>query len=168
MIQAILACDGQGGIARNGVMPWPRNREDLYRFREITSGATVVMGRATWEAADMPSPLPGRTNIVVTRDPGYTAADATIITDNLEQHLTKLSEDSKVFIIGGAGLFTRLIDSIDVLHLTRIAGDYNCDTFLPMDLIAERFEKADATRADALTTFETYVRRHNLMKEEKS
>jgi dihydrofolate reductase len=161
MIQAILACDGQGGIARNGVMPWPRNELYLRHFRNLTRGAAVVMGRATWEADDMPSPLPGRTNVVVTRDPNYAAAGATIISDNLEEHLTNLAKEHTLFIIGGASLFARLIDSIDQLHLTRIAGDYDCDTFLLLDQIAERFEVVNTVTLDENTVVETHVARND-------
>jgi dihydrofolate reductase len=161
MIQAILACDGQGGIARDGVMPWPRNDLDLRHFRDLTRGAVVVMGRATWEAADMPSPLPGRTNIVVTRDPDYVAVGATIISDNLEEHLTNIAKEHTLFIIGGASLFARLIDSIDQLHLTRIAGDYNCDTFLPLEQIARRFEVIESITLDENTVVETHVARND-------
>ncbi len=161
MIQAILACDGQGGIARNGVMPWPRNELDLRHFRDLTRGAVVVMGRGTWEATDMPSPLPGRTNIVVTRDPEYAAPGATILTDNLEEHLTNLAHKHTLFIIGGADLFARLIDSIDVFHLTRIAGDYDCDTFLPLEQIAQRFEVVETVTLDKNTEVEKHVARDN-------
>lgn len=160
MIQAILACDGRGGIARNGVMPWPRNELDLRHFRDLTRGAAVVMGRGTWEADDMPSPLPGRTNVVVTRDHDYTADGAVIIHDNLEEHLTNLAKEHTLFIIGGAGLFSRLIDSIDQLHLTRIAGDYNCDTFLPLEQIARRFEVIETITLDENTVVETHVARN--------
>jgi dihydrofolate reductase len=161
MIQAILACDGRGGIARNGVMPWPRNELDLRHFRNLTRGAAVVMGRGTWEAGDMPSPLPGRTNVVVTRDPDYAADGATIISDDLEEHLTNLAKEHTLFIIGGASLFARLIDSIDRLYLTRIAGDYDCDTFLPLDQIAERFEVVKTVTLDKNTVVEIHAARNN-------
>lgn len=159
MIHAILACDGQGGIAKNGVMPWPRNIVDLQRFKHLTSGEVVVMGRRTWEATDMPSPLPGRTNIVVTRDPDYKAEGATIIHQDLHENLTKLSDKHKVYVIGGAQLFKDLIDEIDILHLTRISGHYDCDTFMPLDDINEKFERIDRVQVDRATTFETYLKR---------
>lgn len=159
MIKAILACDGQGGIAKSGVMPWPRNKQDLQHFKELTSGSTVVMGRRTWEAKDMPTPLPGRTNIVVTRDLEYVAVGALIISDNLDQRLTELAESNTIFVIGGADLFVRLIDQISILHLTRITGNYDCDTFLPLDLIVEKFSRIDRVAVDKMTIFETYFAR---------
>jgi len=159
MIKAILACDGQGGIARKGVMPWPRNMEDLRHFKHLTSGNTVVMGRRTWESKDMPSPLPGRTNIVVTRDPDYQADGATVIHDNINETLTNLAKDNNVFLIGGAELIKDTIDLIEVFHLSRISGHYECDTFLPLDLIKDKFECIDKVQIDPMTTFETYLKR---------
>lgn len=159
MIQSIMACDDHGGIARGGVMPWPKNKRDLQHFKNNTSGAVVVMGRSTWEAKDMPTPLPGRTNIVITRDPDYVAEGATIISSDIKERLTKLDESNIVIVIGGAQLFTQLIDLIDVFHLTRIAGEYDCDTFLPLDLIAQKFKRVRSDKVDDQTTFETYIAR---------
>ena len=159
MIHAILACDSQGGIARNGTMPWPSNKKDLRHFKEVTSGATVVMGRKTWEAADMPTPLPGRHNVVVTSQADYKAEGAEIITGDIKPYLTTLTGSSTVFIIGGAVLFEQLIDDIQILHLTRIAGRFDCDTFLPMRKIVDRFAIIDTFDVDDKTRFETHFAR---------
>tara|TARA_R110000851_G_scaffold12905_3_gene44447 strand:+ start:5157 stop:5672 length:516 start_codon:yes stop_codon:yes gene_type:complete len=156
MIKAILACDASGGIAKDGIMPWPRNMADLKHFKQLTNNTTVVMGRRTWEATDMPTPLPNRHNVVVTNDASYQAVGADIISEHLSDSLTKLAHTSTVFVIGGAGLFTQLIDDIHILHLTRLTSDYDCDTFLPMDKIAEQFELIDSVEVDAETRFETY------------
>lgn len=158
MIKAILACDGQGGIARNGIMPWPKNQADLRHFRQLTSGSTVVMGRGTWEAKDMPTPLPNRFNVVVTSDPNYKAEGA-VVSNDIKTDLTKLAESNTVFVIGGAKLFEHLIDEISIFHLSRITGHYECDTFLPLDLIAEKFQLIDSVEVDKMTRFETYFAR---------
>jgi len=159
MIHAILACDSQGGIARNGVMPWPHNKEDLQHFKKLTSHACVVMGRGTWEAPDMPTPLPHRQNYVVTSNPNLKLSGANIISHDVINNLTFLAKTNKVFVIGGAKLFTDVIDQIGIFHLTRISGDYNCDTFLPLDLINQKFELIDAIQIDGSTVFETYIAR---------
>lgn len=159
MIRAILACDAQGGIAGNGVMPWPRNKKDLQHFKALTNNHIVVMGRGTWEATDMPTPLPNRRNIVVTSDPDYVAAGAETLTDNIVETLKELETDNEVFIIGGAGLFKSLIDEIDVLHLGRIQGTFNCDVKLPMRMIKNRFKLIDEVEVDLMTRFETYLRK---------
>lgn len=158
MIRAILACDGKGGIAKNGIMPWPRNKVDLAHFKKLTKNCTVVMGKATWEAPDMPTPLPFRDNVVVTSDVSYVAEGA-VVSSNITTDLTSLAEHNTVFVIGGAKLFSTLIDEINVLHLTRITGNYDCDTFIPMDDIAKHFELIDCVTIDLMTTFETYIKR---------
>lgn len=159
MIKAILACDGQGGIAKNGIMPWPKNKQDLRHFKQLTSGSTVVMGRRTWEAKDMPTPLPNRKNVVVTSNKTYEAEGATISHDIIPD-LTKLAQTSTVFVIGGASLFMQLIGEIHILHLTRITGHYDCDTFLDMEQIQDHFVKIDSVEIDKMTRFETYFTRH--------
>mgnify|MGYP003656530971 CR=1 FL=1 len=75
MIKAILACDDNGGVSRNGVMPWPKNTRDLKWFQRITTGQLVIMGRNTWDDTQMPSPLPNRINAVVTTRRRPDAAD---------------------------------------------------------------------------------------------
>ncbi len=159
MLRAILACDALGGIARNGVMPWPHNRQDLQHFKQLTSGNTVVMGRRTWEAPDMPTPLPKRTNIVVTRDPAYQAEGATVLSGDLTESLTNLAKSNTVYVIGGAELVISLLDNISILHLTRLSGNYDCDTFLPLDRIHDQFMCIDRVTVDPLTVFETYLAR---------
>jgi len=159
MMNAILACDGQGGIAKNGVMPWPHNAEDLKHFKKLTTDAMVVMGRKTWEAADMPSPLPNRTNIVVTRNPDYQLNDAIVLSDNISSRLTSMAKSNTMFVIGGAALFEQLMPDINILYLTRIAGNYDCDTFLSMDKILSQFELIDSIEINRTTRFETYITR---------
>jgi dihydrofolate reductase len=159
MIKAILACDGQGGISRNGVMPWPHNKADLKHFQSLTKNHIVVMGRKTWEAPDMPSPLPNRTNIVVTRNTDFQTNGADVICDNVIEQLTSLAKNSTVVVIGGAVLFEQLIDIIDVLHLSRITGHYECDTFLPMANISSQFDIIDRVVIDNMTQFETHIAR---------
>lgn len=165
MIRAILACDARGGIARNGIMPWPRNKKDLQHFSKLTRDQIVVMGRGTWEAEDMPTPLPNRVNAIVSSNPKLHAADSGIdfqIVDEVADNLHNLDDtnpDIDVFVIGGAKLFTSVIDEIEILHLTRIAGNFDCDTFIPLDLIKEKFDLIDRISIDAATTFETYIAR---------
>lgn len=158
MIHGIFACDLHGGIAKNGVMPWPKNSNDLKHFKDLTTGHTVVMGRRTWEAQDMPSPLPNRHNVVVTRNANYQAPGADVVSD-IRNYLTTLVEDSKVFLIGGAQLLTDLIDEIQILHLTRINGSYECDTVIPLHLVEEKFQCVRSESIDTLTTFETHFAR---------
>lgn len=158
MIKAILACDALGGIGKSGDMPWPTNKKDLAHFKKITNGHTVVMGSATWNSG-MPKPLPNRRNVVVTRNPNFEAPGAEILTGDIKQGLTKLAESNTVFVIGGAILFRELIDEISIFHLTRIAGNFYCDTFLPMEEIESKFELIESVEVSTSTKFETYFSR---------
>jgi dihydrofolate reductase len=158
MIRAILACDSQGGIGRLNDLPWPHNKKDLAHFKKLTTGATVVMGRTTWEST-MPTPLPNRRNIVVTRNQQYDAPGAEIMTGDIRSGLTKLAESNTVFVIGGADLLNGLFDDISVFHLTRIAGNYDCDTFLPLRKLRSQFIKLDSVQIDTSTTIETHIAR---------
>lgn len=161
MIRSILACDSQGGIAKNGIMPWPKNKKDLQHFKKRTENSVVVMGRSTWEAADMPSPLPNRKNIVVTSNSEYMAPGATVVSHDVENYLKKLDCDQTVYVIGGAQLFISLYDLIEVINLTRIQGNFDCDTFLPLERIQQDFELIDHVAFDFQTEFETYIRKQN-------
>tara|TARA_R110001632_G_scaffold60909_1_gene147265 strand:+ start:7476 stop:7964 length:489 start_codon:yes stop_codon:yes gene_type:complete len=140
-IKAILACDENWGIGRNGDLPWPHNPADLKWFKESTLNDTVVMGRTTWDSLPI-KPLPKRKNMVVTS--GY-AIDADVSCFNFADTLDALralkdhSGANDVWIIGGAQLITGLIHIIDEFHLSRISGSYDCDTFLPSSLIQELY-----------------------------
>lgn len=162
MIKAILACDGAGGISKAGIMPWPRNKVDLARFSQVTKHHTIVMGRSTWEAKDMPNPLPNRHSIVITSDANYIANGADIISTKISESLLILAQTNSVIIIGGANLISQLWDIIDIFYLTRIAGNYDCDTFIPLDLINTRFELLERIKVDRMTTFETYFNKERI------
>lgn len=141
LIKAILASDIKGGISLKGVMPWPHNKEDLSYFKNMTKGKTVIMGRKTWEASDMPSPLPNRKNIVVTTDPTYSDIGIDlIIFDNIAKNISVLAENNEVWIIGGASLVHNCLTIIDELHLTLFPINYECDTNIDLDLIYDTFK----------------------------
>lgn len=157
MIRAILACDNQGGIGKANTLPWPHNRRDLEHFKKLTEGNTVVMGRGTWESNGMPRPLPKRHNIVVTSNANYTAKGADVIHHNVLDHLTTLSKSNTVFLIGGAGLINQYMNYIQIFHLTKIAGNFDCDTFIDLEQLNQNFIVLDNVAVDNKTTFETYI-----------
>lgn len=141
MIRAILACDDDWGIGRDGDLPWPHNSNDLRWFKQCTTGGVVAMGRATWES--LPTrPLPNRNNVVITsseqdRDQG---SYHFIKFESAAAHLQSMSKLQDVWIIGGAQLVEGLLPVIDEFWLSRISGTYNCDVYLPKDAIELSYE----------------------------
>ncbi|MDR2174118.1 MAG: dihydrofolate reductase [Burkholderiales bacterium] len=125
---AIIAAKARNGVVgQAGQLPW-RLPEDLRHFRELTTGHTVVMGRKTWES--LPHALPKRQNIVVTRNPAYTAPGAQTA-PTLETALAAATEPAPVFCIGGGELYRQALPISSVLFLTEIDADFDGDTYFP-------------------------------------
>ena len=143
LIKAMLACDDTGGIALNGTLPWPSNAKDLKWFKEHTKGHVVVMGSKTWEDDHMPSPLPLRTNILITTRPDdYPGADR-YINGGVAHHLCLVADSYPgliTWVIGGANVIEQSLDVIDEFYISRIPGDYECDTHLDLAAIESEFE----------------------------
>ena len=120
-------------VARNGVigadnrLPW-RLPEDLRRFKALTLGHTVVMGRRTWES--LPRALPDRQNIVVTRQRDYAAEGAEVV-DSLESALARATRPPPVCCIGGGEIYRLALARASVVHLTEIARDFPGDVTFP-------------------------------------
>lgn len=134
-ISIIVAMDDKRGIGKNNRLPW-HIPEDLKRFKRLTRGHTIIMGRKTFESilSYIGKPLPDRINMVVTRNPDFKAEGVSINT-SLEEALSeaKENEQSEIFIIGGAQIFQQAIDMgiVDRIYLTKVEGDYGADTFFP-------------------------------------
>ncbi len=126
-LSIVVAVAANGVIGRNGTLPWHLS-EDLRHFKKVTMGKPVVMGRRTWESIG--KPLPGRLNIVVASQPGFTAPGAEIVS-SLREALHRAGPAPEVAIIGGARLFAEALPIADILHLTEIHADYEGDTFFP-------------------------------------
>jgi len=127
----VVAAVARGGvIGRSGTIPW-RIPEDSRRFRDITMGHPVLMGRRTWESLpDRFRPLPGRRNVVVTRTPGWSAEGAERA-GSLRDALDLLSSQPQVFVIGGAELYAEALPLADELRLTELEADVEGDVFFP-------------------------------------
>ena len=103
---------------------------DLKHFKELTMGHTIIMGRRTFESLPKGA-LPGRENIVVTRNADYQAAGA-VVCHSVDEALQKASMPGERFIIGGAQLYADTIDKVDMLHLTELHASFaDADTFFP-------------------------------------
>jgi len=127
-IYLLAAVASNGVIGVNGQLPW-HLPEDLKHFKRLTMGHPIIMGRKTWESLKNP-PLPGRENIVVTRNKDYEAPGASIAT-SLEGALALCLGESVAFVIGGYQLFKESLPIADGLVMTEIQKDYAGDTYFP-------------------------------------
>lgn len=128
---SLVAAVARGGvIGRDGDIPW-HLPEDVARFKELTTGHAVVMGRKTWESIpERFRPLPGRRNVVVTRNPSW-AAEGAERTESVEEALRMLASEREVFVIGGAEIYAAALPHADALELTEIDAAVEGDTFFP-------------------------------------
>lgn len=127
----LVWAESRGGvIGADGGMPW-HLPEDLAHFKAVTSGHPVIMGRRTWESLPPAvRPLPGRTNIVVTRNQSWSEPGARVV-HSLPEALAAAIDADICWVIGGAALFTEVIDDADLLEVTEIDADFAGDTFAP-------------------------------------
>ena len=125
---AIVAAVARNGvIGARGGLPW-RLPDDLKRFRALTRGHSVIMGRRTWES--LPGPLADRQNIVVTSHASYVAPGGQVV-PGLDEALAAVDLPAPAFCIGGAVLYRDALPRATTLHLTEIARDYDGDTHFP-------------------------------------
>jgi dihydrofolate reductase len=116
-----------GGIGHNNALLWHLS-EDLKHFKRTTLGCPVIMGRKTWDSIGRP--LPGRHNIVITRNASWSAVGADAAAD-LDSALNLVSNAPKVFVIGGAQLYAAALPLADELVLTEVDAQAPADTFFP-------------------------------------
>ena len=126
----IAAVARNGAIGRGNALLW-HEPEDQRHFRRVTMGCPVIMGRTTWDSLpERFRPLPGRRNIVLTRNAQWQAEGAERA-DSLDAALALVADASKVFVIGGGNLYAQALPRADELLLTEIDADLDGDTFFP-------------------------------------
>ncbi len=129
-IHLIAAVARNGAIGRDNALLW-REPADLRHFRSATMGAPVIMGRRTWDSlSDRFRPLPGRRNLVISRNPDLQVPGAERCPD-LDSALAACTGLPKVFVIGGAQLYALALPMADVLELTEIDADLDGDAHFP-------------------------------------
>jgi len=137
-------------IGRGNAMPWHLPSE-LQRFRRITLGHHIVMGRLTFESIGRL--LPGRTSVIVTRNAGY-AVEGAIVVHSLDQALDACTADDEPFVIGGAQLFAQALPSALRIYLTTIDADIDGDVHMPAfdrtRFIASGHERVEAGPGQSL------------------
>ena len=148
-------------IGRENTIPW-RIPEDMRHFREVTMGHPVVMGRRTWDSLpERFRPLPGRRNVVVSRNPVW-RADGAERAESLGDALRLLDGAPKVFVIGGGELYAHALPLADELLLTEIDADIEGDTFFPSwerAAFEETSREQHMSRTGVPFSFVTYLRR---------
>ena len=165
-IVLVAAVALNGVIGRDGAMPWKLS-SDLKRFKADTIGRPIVMGRKTWEAIG--KALPGRRNIVITRDRDYRADGADVVA-TLDEALTLAQADavtsgqSEICIIGGGEIYRQSMEAADRLKITRVLAEIDGDTMFPVIdeavWVRDSAEDIPAGEKDSHPTrYEVYSRR---------
>ena len=130
LVSLVLARADNGVIGDRGALPW-RIADDMKRFKAITMGKPIVMGRKTWDSFPK-KPLPGRTNIVITRDTNW-RADGAVAVHSLDEALAKARSENpaEIAVIGGAEIYKLAWAKADVVHLTEVHADAKGDVSMP-------------------------------------
>jgi dihydrofolate reductase len=128
VVSLVVAMADNGVIGKDGRLPW-RIPDDMRRFKALTLGKPCVMGRKTWESLPK-KPLPGRLNIVVTRERDYRAEGATVV-HSLDEALTCANGADEICVIGGVEIYRAALSRADLIHLTQVHGDIDGDTHMP-------------------------------------
>jgi dihydrofolate reductase len=150
MISALFAIDDIGGMGFHGSMPWPRNKEDMQWFKNTTQGQLVVMGKNTWDSEDMPSPLPGRINVLFTNN-FIDREDIIQVRGDVVEALVHVQEenpDKDLFVIGGPNLLLQAKPVIEKIYLTRIPGEFLSDININIDNFLSGFKLVDTKVLD--------------------
>jgi dihydrofolate reductase len=124
----VVAVSRNGVIGRDGGLPWHIST-DLKRFKAITMGKPVIMGRKTWESLPK-KPLPGRPNIVITRQKNYRAEGAIVVSD-IPSALAAAGRVEEVCVIGGGEIFNMFLPQTNRIYLTEVDLEVDGDTFFP-------------------------------------
>jgi dihydrofolate reductase len=145
MISIIVAAAENGAIGAEGELPWKLS-DDLKRFKAVTMGKPIVMGRKTWESIGRA--LPGRQNIVITRQEGYQATGCDVVASP-DEAIAVAGEADEVMIIGGSQVYELFLPIADRIYLTRVHADVDGDAFFGAPgerewrLVSEEQHKAD-------------------------
>lgn len=158
-IVVIAALADNGIIGKNNQIPWHIS-EDLRRFKRLTTGYPVVMGRKTWESMNC-KPLPGRRNIVLTHQRAYTTHGCEIF-HSLKKALKSCGDSEKVFIIGGTAIYSSGLEVADTLELTRVHKHVEGDTFFPeIDFSKWRKIKEEKRKGFSFLTYKRKINSYN-------
>lgn len=123
----VVAMATDRAIGLNNTMPW-RLSDDLKLFKRLTMGHPILMGRKTWQS--LGRPLPGRQNIVLTRDRDFEAPGASVIHDISELNGMEL-QSNEIMVIGGAQIYELMLPHMQGIYVSEVAGQWQADTWFP-------------------------------------
>ena len=153
MLSIIVAVADNGVIGSGNRLPW-RLPDDLKRFKALSLGKPVVMGRKTFDSIGRP--LPGRTNIVISRQPGLEIPGCRVVA-SIEEALEAAQPAPEVVIVGGADIYRQVLPQVTTIHLTRVHADVAGDVLFPelqpheWREVAKEYHPADERHAHAFT-----------------
>jgi len=127
MISIIVAVSTNNVIGTQGELPW-RLSDDLKHFKQVTMGKPIIMGRKTWESIGRP--LPGRQNIVITRQPGFQAEGCDVVT-SIDAGIAAAGDVEEIMVIGGGQIYDVALPAAERLYLTRVHTEIEGDAFFP-------------------------------------
>lgn len=156
----IAAAADNNAIGKDNALLW-HLPEDFKRFKTLTSGHHIIMGRKTFES--LPKMLPNRTHIIITRQKNY-APEGCIVVKSLKEALKKVPKNEKAYIIGGGEIYKQAISVADKIELTRVHQSFDADTIFPeiphedWEIIYEEFHPADEKHSYSFT-FQTFIKK---------
>ena len=156
MISIIVAVSDDWGIGKNNELLWNIS-EDLKRFKRLTMGNTIIMGKKTWESLPK-RPLPGRKNVVLTDDPKE-CVDCSVTAYSIEDALSKCDKNEEIFIIGGGSVYRQFMPLADRLYITHVHKKAPADIYFPeIDMnIWKVVEKEEFPSGETVPIHYTYI-----------
>ena len=159
-ITIIVAAAENNAIGKDNDLIWSLPN-DLKRFKKLTSGHSIIMGRKTFDS--FPGLLPNRKHIVISRNKNISFSDEVTVVNNFEDAIRETGDDENPFIIGGGQIYKLAMDLGDKIELTRVHEEFKADTFFPKinedkwKLIHEEFNEKDE-RHQFSFTYKTYIK----------
>ncbi|MAU30483.1 MAG: diacylglycerol kinase [Flavobacteriaceae bacterium] len=159
-ITIIVAAAENNAIGKDNDLIWSLPN-DLKRFKKLTSGHSIIMGRKTFDS--FPGLLPNRKHIVISRNKNISFSDEVTVVNNFEDAIRETGDDENPFIIGGGQIYKLAMDLGDKIELTRVHEEFKADTFFPKidedkwELINEKFNEKDE-RHQFSFTYKTYIK----------
>ncbi|WP_116812733.1 type 3 dihydrofolate reductase [Steroidobacter cummioxidans] len=153
MLSIIVAVADNGVIGSGNQLPW-RLPDDLKRFKALSLGKPIVMGRKTFDSIGRP--LPGRLNVVISRQPGLEIPGCTVVT-SIEEAIAAAQPAPEIVIVGGADIYRQVLPQVQVIHLTRVHASVDGDVVFPKledrqwREVAKEYHPADERHAHAFT-----------------